>query len=59
MLAIPINLTIWTFIEHFRIRPREAEEAAAIQPPAQQRGTGEKDARGDAAAGRNHGNSSS
>gem|GEM_PF-1180499 len=59
MLAIPINLTIWTFIEHFRIRPREAEEAAAIQPPAQQRETGEKDARGDAAAGRTYGNSSS
>ncbi len=26
MLAIPINLTIWTFVEHFRIRPREREE---------------------------------
>lgn len=28
MLAIPINLTIWTFLEHFRVRPRELEEAA-------------------------------
>ncbi len=29
MLAIPINLTISTFIEHFRIRPRERRESAA------------------------------
>jgi predicted PurR-regulated permease PerM len=24
MLAIPINLTIWTLLDHFSIRPREA-----------------------------------
>lgn len=28
ILAIPINLTIWTLLEHFRIRPRELEEKA-------------------------------
>jgi predicted PurR-regulated permease PerM len=31
MLAIPINLTIGTFLEHFRIRPREKLEGGQTQ----------------------------
>ncbi len=35
MLAIPLNLTIWSFLEHFYIRPRErarAEAALVLMP---------------------------
>jgi predicted PurR-regulated permease PerM len=33
MLAIPINLTIGTFLEHFRIRPREKLEGGQVAAP--------------------------
>lgn len=33
ILTIPINLTLYTLLEHFRIRPREAEEACASPAP--------------------------
>lgn len=33
MLAIPINLTIWTFFEHFRFRPRDLVETSGQPPP--------------------------
>jgi predicted PurR-regulated permease PerM len=34
ILAIPINLTIWTMLEHFRMRPRELREGAKAEGTA-------------------------
>jgi predicted PurR-regulated permease PerM len=32
ILAIPINLTLWTLLDHFRIRPRERTEGQCLTP---------------------------
>ena len=34
ILAIPINLTIWTMLEHFRMRPRDLRESAKAEASA-------------------------
>ncbi len=36
MLAIPLNLTIWSFLEHFYIRPREQTRAQAALAEARE-----------------------
>ena len=35
VLAIPINLVIWTFVDHFAIRPRRRRQACAAQADAE------------------------